>query len=49
MKRKKSREPDYEELRRILQTDLGRRVTEQEAHRIGRWILKIYQHLSNTK
>ena len=37
---------NYEELRKILQADLGRKVTEQEAKKIGRWLLGFYSRLT---
>lgn len=41
-----ARAPNYEELRRILQKDLGRRVTIKEARKTGKWLLKFYAHLA---
>jgi hypothetical protein len=33
------------ELRRILKKDLGRKLTDKQARRIGEWLLKFYGHL----
>ena len=44
---KTKREPDYHALRKILQKDLGRKVSEKEARKIGQWILRFYAHLAH--
>jgi hypothetical protein len=41
------REPDYAALRKILQQDLKRKVSEEEARKIGKWILRFYAHLAH--
>ncbi|MBB1555747.1 hypothetical protein HG445_002005 [Candidatus Saccharibacteria bacterium] len=41
------REPNYSALRKILQKDLGRKVSEKEARKIGQWILSFYAHLAH--
>ncbi len=46
---KKKRKPDYITLRKILEKDLSRKVTEDEARLIGKWILRFYAHLHNKK
>ena len=43
----KTNSPDFNELRKILQTDLKRKVSDVEARKIGRWLLGFYSHLSD--
>jgi len=40
-------EPDFHALRKILQQDLKRKVSEKEARKIGKWILRFYAHLAH--
>lgn len=35
------------ELQDILQTDLNRQISVQQARRFGEWILRFYSHLQN--
>lgn len=44
---KTKHEPDYSALRKILQKDLGRKVSDKEARKIGQWILRFYAHLAH--
>lgn len=44
---KTKREPDFAALRNILQKDLKRKVSDKEARKIGRWILRFYAHMAN--
>lgn len=37
------------ELQRILQKDTNSKVSKQQAKRIGKFLLKLYGHLSDTK
>lgn len=41
----KKAEPNFEALQKILATDLNRKVTVDEARRIGTWLLRFYSHL----
>ena len=43
---KTKREPDFAALRNILQKDLKRKVSDKEARKIGRWILRFYAHMA---
>lgn len=36
-------------LQKILQADTGQRVSKQQAKQIGKFLLRLYSHLSDTK
>lgn len=42
-------EKSIEELRQILQKDIGKSVDNQQAKRVGKFLLQLYSHLSGTK
>lgn len=42
----KSRAPDYVKLRKILQDETGRKISLEEAQKLGQFLLRLTKNLS---